>query len=531
MLFLAAVLAMPADAAAQPARPNIVLMFPDNLGWGEVGAYGGVRGQLTPRLDKLAAEGIRLNNFNVEFSCTVSRAALMTGRYAIRTGATQPGGITLWEVTIAEALKSVGYATALFGKWHLGGDRPEGKREPSHQGFDEFYGIPRTSNEAQTTIAQGQTTPGTSFIWEGKAGEPSRNVKPFDMDTRRTIDRESAERGIAFMERSVTRAHAVLPLLPDDADSLSDPRASRFRRQDRRGRHRRRDGRDGRQRRPRARRASIGSADRAATRSCCGAPTTAPSSGGPWRGSSGPWSGFYNTVMEGGIRTPCIIRWPGRIPAGRVVERDRPRDRSLPDARGRRRRRHRAQGSRDRRRQPAAVPRRQAGRSRAATACSSSPTTQVRAVKWHDWKLHYTYQPEAGAPPVPPLMRLFNLLSDPKEETDIKDANPWAQGVMDKIVADFMATTTRYPHVPPNAPDPYVPAQEAPTDRLMLRPSGAFTRSSFSVHAPRRRRWPPSAPPRVTSMTRAVGDSSDSRCVTSVVKGFPGLDRPRDSSS
>ena len=53
----------------------------------------------------------------------------------------------------------------------------------------------------------------------------------------------------------------------------------------------------------------------------------------PWRGSSGPWSGFYNTVMEGGIRTPCIIRWPGRIPAGRVTERDRPPDRSLPDAR------------------------------------------------------------------------------------------------------------------------------------------------------------------------------------------------------
>src|SRR5213592_924666 len=71
------------------ARPNVVLMFPDNLGIGEVGAYGGVRGAPTPRLDKLAAEGLRMTNFNVEFSCTVSRAALMTGRYAIRTGATQ----------------------------------------------------------------------------------------------------------------------------------------------------------------------------------------------------------------------------------------------------------------------------------------------------------------------------------------------------------------------------------------------------------------------------------------------------------
>ena len=84
----------------------------------------------------------------------------------------------------------------------------------------------------------------------------------------------------------------------------------------------------------------------------------------------------------------------------------------------------------------------------------------LRAVKWHDWKLHYVYQPEASAPPVPPLMRLFNLLTDPREESDVKDANPWAQSVMDKIVADFEATTARYPHVPPNAPDPYVPIKK-----------------------------------------------------------------------
>src|SRR4030095_3129648 len=127
----------------------------------------------------------------------------MTGRYAIRTGATQGNGITLWEITIAEALKSVGYATGLFGKWHIGGDAPEGKREPTHQGFDEYHGIPRTRNEAQTTIANGSQTPGTSFIWEGRASEPSKHVAPFNMDTRRLVDREAAKRGIAFMERNV----------------------------------------------------------------------------------------------------------------------------------------------------------------------------------------------------------------------------------------------------------------------------------------------------------------------------------------
>ena len=72
-------------------RPNIVLIFPDNLGRGEVGVYGGVRGASRRGWTSWPREGIRLNNFNVEFSCTVSRAALMTGRYAIRTGATQAG--------------------------------------------------------------------------------------------------------------------------------------------------------------------------------------------------------------------------------------------------------------------------------------------------------------------------------------------------------------------------------------------------------------------------------------------------------
>jgi arylsulfatase A-like enzyme len=453
MLFLAAVLAMPVGAAAQAARPNIVLIFPDNLGWGEVGAYGSVRGPLTPRIDKLAAEGIRLTNFNVEFSCVVSRAALLTGRYAIRTGAAQPTGITLWEVTIPEALKTVGYATALLGKWHLGGDRPD-DRTPSHQGFDEFYGIPRTSNEAQTTIAQGQTTPGTSFIWEGKAGEPARNVKPFDMDTRRTIDRESADRSIAFMERNARARRPFFlyyPMTQIHFPTLAHPEYA--------GRTGAGDIGDAMAEMD----ATVGRVLDAIDRLQISRNTivmwctdNGAEQRRPWRGSSGPWSGFYNTVMEGGIRTPCIIRWPGRIPAGRVsneivhqidifptlaaavgadiVPRDRAIDgvNQLPFLEGKQ-----VKSNRD--------------------SVLLFTNQALRAVKWHDWKLHYTFAPEAGAPPVPPLMRLFNLLSDPREETDIKDANPWAQGVMDKLVAAFTATTAQYPHVPPGAADPYLP--------------------------------------------------------------------------
>jgi arylsulfatase len=87
--------------------------------------------------------------------------------------------------------------------------------------------------------------------------------------------------------------------------------------------------------------------------------------------------------------------------------------------------------------------------------------TQVRAVKWHDWKLHYAFQPEPGTP-VQPTMKLFNLRSDPREETDILDANPWALGVMNKLVNEFNASADRYPHVPPRALDPYQPPGRRP---------------------------------------------------------------------
>ncbi len=116
------------SAAYAQDKPNIVLVFLDNFGWGEPGFNGGgiIRGAATPRMDQLAAEGIRLTNFNVESQCTPSRSAIMTGRYAIRSGTGQSPqgggvyGLVQWEVTMAEMLSDAGYATGMFGKWHLG---------------------------------------------------------------------------------------------------------------------------------------------------------------------------------------------------------------------------------------------------------------------------------------------------------------------------------------------------------------------------------------------------------------------------
>jgi arylsulfatase len=166
-------------------------------------------------------------------------------------------------------------------------------------------------------------------------------------------------------------------------------------------------------------------------------------------------------VLEGGIRTPCIIRWTGRIPAGQVtneiihevdlfptfaaaagadlVPKDRAIDgvNQLPFLEGKQTKSNRE----------------------SVIYFTGAGVMQPRAVKWHDWKLHLSFQSEPGAPPTPPLMRLFHLLSDPREESDVKDANPWAESVAAKIIADFEATTVQYPHVPPNAQDPYVPVK------------------------------------------------------------------------
>jgi len=130
-------------------RPNMVIIFTDDLGYGDLGCYGhpSIR---TPHLDGMAAEGLRFTDFYAAAAvCTPSRAALLTGRYAIRCGMTgvlfpdSRGGLPPGEITLAETLKAAGYATAHIGKWHLG--IHEGAR-PQDQGFDSSYGLPYSND-------------------------------------------------------------------------------------------------------------------------------------------------------------------------------------------------------------------------------------------------------------------------------------------------------------------------------------------------------------------------------------------------
>jgi arylsulfatase len=484
----------PGSAVAQNGsdqdRPNIVLMLPDNLGIGEVSSYGGSRGVATPNIDRLGEEGIRLTNFNVEYSCVVSRAALLTGRYAVRTGEGYRGGITLWEVTIAEALQSLGYATALYGKWHVGGDDWEGRREPTHQGFDAWWGIPGTSNTAQFRSFEDydSTRAEVPYIWEGKAREPSRRVKPYDLETRRTIDREAAELGIAFMERSVaerrpffffypmTQVH--FPALPhpdfagttgtgDMGDAMADVDFNVGLVLDAIER--------------------LGIADNTLVFWCS---DNGAEMRRPWRGAAGPWRGFYNSAMEGGIRTPCVIRWPGRIPAGQVSNELVHEVDILPTIAA-------AAGSAD------IVP-----ADRIIDGVNQLPFFEgkephsardnvmflareghVMAVKWHNWKLWYLFRTELQ-PNETNLVQLFDLGVDPREEIDVKDHYPWVISIMDRIVADYEASLIVHPRVPGAIDDPYVPPPEGSgtavatytrTDRATLGPrSEALPDPDFS---------------------------------------------------
>lgn len=468
-----------AGSVAQ-TKPNVVLIFPDNLGVGEVNSYGGVRGVPTPNIDRIGAEGIRLTNFNVEYSCVPSRHALITGRYATRTGMTYfANGLTLWEVTIADGLKAAGYATGLFGKYDLGGPGWEGKREPQQQGFDEWYGIPGTSHVSQYTTFEGFEHSGEAVphVWEGFVGSPSRKVKPFDIMARRTIDREAAERAVAFMKKSVsskkpffvyypiTQLH--FPALPhpdkagttgagDMGDAMADVDYNTgliLKAID-----------------------QLGISKNTLVIWCTdnGAELRRP-----WRGSPGPWRGYYNSAMEGGVRTPCVIRWPGRIPAGQVSNEmvhevdlfatiaaaignpgifpgDRAIDgvNQLPFFEGK-----------------------QKTSNRESAIFMEGQSGRVMAVKWHDWKLWYDFRTELPDAEPNNRVRLFDLRVDPLEEIDVKDYYPWVIGIMDAIVKEYETSLVKFPRVAADAADPYTPpaagsgattAVYARTDRATL---------------------------------------------------------------
>ena len=200
-------------------KPNIVYILVDDIGHGELGVQGGgaARGAPTPELDRMAHEGLMLNGFYSEPSCTPTRTALMTGRHPARTGLTDvifpgnPAGLHPEEVTLAELLSKANYATAMYGKWHLG----EGEETwPHNQGFDEtLFGLYNTAPYAWNSK-------GDEFFWnnedtpefftryhlngvmEARKGGKAQEVAPLNVETLAMFEEKTFKRSVDFVERN-----------------------------------------------------------------------------------------------------------------------------------------------------------------------------------------------------------------------------------------------------------------------------------------------------------------------------------------
>jgi arylsulfatase len=456
------VLLIPSASLAQSQKPNVVVIMLDNHGWGELGVYGGgiLRGAPTPRLDTLAQEGMQLLNFNVEPQCTPSRSAFMTGRHPIRSGTDRVVwgmlyGMTNWEKTMAELFSDAGYATGMFGKWHLGDVKG---RYPTDQGFDEFYGVLNTTDESEYS-SQFQYDPEAlpvPNIQMGKRGEELTKVKPYDVPARREIDAECTRRSIDFMQRSVkakkpffafiplTQPH--LPTLPHpdfdgktgnghyaDVTAEIDYRSGQI----------------------------LDAIDDLKVRDNTIVVWTSdngPEYFYPWHGTSGPWRGNYFTVWEGSLRVACLIRWPDKIPAGsvsneivhitdllpsfaRVAGYDVPDDRII-----------------DGIDQLDFFLGKQEKSNREGFPAYNG--NQLFAYKWRNWKMHLVELENMNSDPkrlnVP---RVYNLITDPKEEYNMASEATWVLPVMFKKIIAFQQTLVKEPPIPLGTPDPYVPGK------------------------------------------------------------------------
>jgi arylsulfatase A len=297
------------DAAGSSRRPpNVVVIFCDDLGYADLECFGSKTNK-TPQLDRMAAEGMRFTSFYVSQAvCSASRTALMTGCYNNRVGifgALGPAaqhGIHDNELLLSEVVKQRGYATAIFGKWHLG-HHP--KFLPTHHGFDEYYGLPYSNDMWPKHPEVGKAFPALPLI------EGDRVIET--MPDQRLLTTTYTQRAVQFIEKNKSRpfflylAHSMphVPLHVSDASR----------------------GRSG---------AGLyadvileidDSAGRIlATLSRLGLDRDTlvvfTSDNGPWlsygdhAGSAGPLREGKGTTFEGGVRTPCIVRWPGRVPAG-----------------------------------------------------------------------------------------------------------------------------------------------------------------------------------------------------------------------
>jgi arylsulfatase A-like enzyme len=299
--------------------PNIVMILADDLGYGDVG-FNGRREWATPNIDRLAKEGTIFRRFYTSsVVCAPARAALMTGRVGIHNGVTGNGSLDLpaEEVTVAELLKKRGYATALFGKWHAGPPRPGDKTytHPMDQGFDEFFGFTNARHAHQKFPAE---------LFDGREKKRSKGYADA-LFTDRAVDFiERKKDAPFFLYLPYTAPHSAVEAPEedlaehkgkfkekDDAKPFNTAYAAMLTRLDK----------------------EVGRVMKALTdagvadntmlvfSSDHGATFEVLQRGAAvYHDSNRPFRGQKRTLWEGGTRVPTFVRWPGKVPAGKVSD-------------------------------------------------------------------------------------------------------------------------------------------------------------------------------------------------------------------
>ncbi len=478
---LAAVGTRTAVRAAQDASPpNIVILFVDDLGYGDIGPFGATL-QKTPHLDRMAREGMKLTSFYAAPVCSVSRAQLLTGCYGARVsvpGVYPPGsknGLHPREVTIAERLKERGYATQCIGKWHVG-DQPEFL--PTRQGFDHYFGLPYSNDMQRRSKESGERV--VPLVRDERVQEllteegQSGLVERYTDEALGFIDR--SKESPFFLYLAHTAVHT--PIHPGPA----------FRGKSRNGRFgdwvEEVDWSTGKI----LDRLTELKLDRKTL-------VVFTSDNGPWLikgpdgGSAGPLRAGKGSTWEGGVREPTLMWWPGRIAPGTSSDVVAGTIDLLPTA-------VKLAGGR--------VPSEPAidGRDLSKVLLEQSSRSpreahyyfagyNLQAVRQGPWKLALAAQPgltaaEAGPDPKTPAPRLYNLNDDIGERTNVADAHPDVvrrlKALADRMAADIGGASpalrraageaanpqTLYPTVP----DPLRAGRPAarPADLSMLKP-------------------------------------------------------------
>ena len=474
---IAALASLCGACAVAAEQPNIVFMLVDNLGYGDLGAYGGgdVRGAPTPRLDRLASEGLRLTNFNVEPECTPSRSALLTGRLPIRSGTSrvplpgQPEGLAPWEYTLAELLHDAGYRTAMYGKWHLG--RTPG-RAPTDQGFDEWWGFNRSSDETVWNAQAGWSKDVAPLpkLWQGRRGEPSVAGGDYDLAARPLVDETITQKSVEYIRaRAKDRQPFFLyvPFSQPHGPAIPNPKFRDAGRTDYQNVLAEIDHNTG------AILDALDATSLAKNTIVVWASDNGPESfmgpGFPYSpgGDSGPFRGEFPSAWEGAIRTAGIIRWPGRVAPGRVsneIVSMLDFYRTLAGFAGAAARvpTDRAIDSID-----------QAGFLLGKQAKSNRESvlffygSDLHAVKWRNFKVHFvvreTSRGDVRVPgqamitateAKPTFPWVFDVANDPKEYYNIAVSSGWLGDALTRIQFEYAKSVQQFPNVEPGADGP-----------------------------------------------------------------------------